>query len=205
MISRLIKIEETAGLQAIEYGTTPFVLATAKSGINDLSLGQIADLYSGKQTKWADGQSVRLVLRPASDGDNAPLGGLSPAVKSALAIAMAREGMAIGITDQDTVDTIERLPGAIGTASLAVLKSENRRAVALAIDGVAPTVANLSKGSYPYHKRMYLVVKGAPGAAVSKFVAFVGSEAGRRILGDSGHAVAHEQAVAGKPAIKAGP
>ena len=200
VISRALLPEEVgSGLQSVEYGTTALVLATAKNGVRDLTLEQIAELYSGKQAKWSDGQPVRLVLRPASDSDTALLGMFSPAVKNALAIAMAREGMVVAMTDQDSADSIERLPGAIGTSSLALLKSENRRAIALSIAGVEPTVANLTNGSYPYIKRMYMLVTVSPSATVSKFIAFVGSEAGRRILDDAGHVAAH-----GPPAKKPG-
>jgi len=189
--SRALKPEEAAaGLRAVEYGRTPFLIATTKAGVTDLTRAQIADLYAGRTSHWADGQPVRLVLRPASDGDSALLASLSPEIKSALATAMAREGMVTGMTDQDAVDAIERLPGGLGTASLALLQSERRRAHPVSIDGIAPTPANVLAGRYPYVKQLYVVTRvGAP-ASVAGFVAFIGSEAGRRVLADTGHAVA---------------
>ena len=185
--SRAIKAEElAAGLHAVEYGRTAFVLATAKDTVQGLTLTQIADLYAGKQTKWGDGQPVRLVLRPPSDGDTALLASLSPDVKVALATAMAREGMTTAMTDQDSADAIERLPGGLGTSSLALLMSEHRRASALSIDGIAPTAANVASGRYPYVKPLYLLFKDGAPPSVTQFIAFVGSQAGRRILTESG-------------------
>ena len=185
--SRAIKAEElAAGLHAVEYGRTAFVLATAKADVQALTLAQIADLYAGRQTRWGDGQPVRLVLRPASDADTPLLASFSPGVKVALTTAMAREGMVTAMTDQDSADAIERLPGGIGSSSLALLMSEHRRARALPIDGIAPTVANVASGRYPYVKPLYLLYKdGAPPSAL-RFIAFVGSEAGRRILTAAG-------------------
>ena len=185
--SRAIKAEElAAGLHAVEYGRTAFVLATAKDTVQGLTLTQIADLYAGKQTKWGDGQPVRLVLRPPSDGDTALLASFSSGVKIALATAMAREGMFTAMTDQDSADAIERLPGGLGTSSLALLTAEHRRARALPIDGIAPTVANVASGRYPYVKPLYLVFKDGAPASVTQFIAFVGSPAGKRILTESG-------------------
>lgn len=185
--SRPIKAEElAAGLRAFEYGRTAFVMVTAKDNVQALTLTQIADLYAGRQTKWADGQPVRLVLRPPSDGDTLLLAAFSPGVKDALAIAMAREGMVTAMTDQDSADAIERLPGGLGTSSLALLMSEHRRARALTINGIAPTTANIASGRYPYVKPLYLLVKNGAPASVVQFIAFVGSEAGRRILTAAG-------------------
>ena len=166
------------------------MVATRKGGIDGLSLTQLAELYGGRQTRWADGQPVRLVLRPANDGDTALLASFSPAVKAGLDTAMARDGMVVALTDQDSADAIERLPGALGTSSLALLSAEHRRARALAIDGVMPTVATVVNGRYPFVKTMLLVAKAPVPPAVSQFLAFVASDAGRRILAEHGHAPA---------------
>jgi len=196
--------ELAAGLHVLAYGRTPFVVATAKDGVGGLTRAQIAALYAGRATRWADGQPVRLVLRPANDIDTELTAAMSPQIAEAVAQAMSREGMVVGMTDQDAVDAIERLPGGVGASSLAVLLSERRRARALAVDGVEPTAANLASGRYPYAKSMYLLTGAEAPAAVRAFAAFVGSEAGRRILAETGHAaaapVAPAAAVAAAPA-----
>jgi phosphate transport system substrate-binding protein len=188
-ISRPLKPQEAAdGLEATIYGRTPFVLATSEPGQRNVSLAELADLYAGHKTHWAPGRVIRLVLRPRTDGDVELLASFSPQMRAAQEAAHAREGMVVALTDQDAVDAIERLPGALGTASLALLSSEKRRATPLAIDGVEPTVANLASGRYPYAKTMLLVVRqDAPGAA-RRFVEFVRSDAGRKVLRDLGHA-----------------
>lgn len=61
-----------------------------------------------------------------------------------------------------------------------------RPARALPIDGIAPTAANVVSGRYPYVKPLYLVFKDGAPASVTQFIAFVGSQAGRRILTESG-------------------
>ncbi len=194
---RPLKPEESATrLQAHVYGVTPFVIATAKEGVDQLTTTQLAAFYSGRIAHWPDGRSVRLVLRPANDTDTPLLASLSPAIKSALAIAMARDGMVVAMTDQDSVDAIERLPGGLGTSTLAQLRSESRRARALVIDGVEPTVENLSNGRYRFAKTMYLIAKDCPSASVAGFLAFVRSEPGRNILAEIGHVSTAEPAAA---------
>ena len=51
----------------------------------------------------------------------------------------------------------------------------------------APTIENMASGRYPYLKTMYLASKPDAPASVGKFVAFVRSDAGRRILVSTGH------------------
>ncbi|MEO5698445.1 MAG: substrate-binding domain-containing protein [Burkholderiaceae bacterium] len=185
--SRTLKPEEVAaGMRAIEIGRTAFVLATGKSGVQGLTLNQIADLYAGRQTKWSDGTPVRLVLRPASDGDTPLLASLSPAIKEAVAVAMGREGMVTGMTDQDSANAIERLPGGLGTSSVALLISERRHARALAIDGIEPTLANVANGRYPFTKPRFVAVMADAPVSVMRFLAFIGSPAGQRVLAEGG-------------------
>ncbi len=162
------------------------MLATVKDTVQALTLTQTASLYADRQPRWSDGQPVRLVFRPASDADTPLLASFSPGVKEALAIAMAREGMVTAMTDQDSADAIERLPCGLGTSSPALLMSEHRRVRALPIDGIAPTVANIASGRYPYVKPLVLLSKDGAPASVGQFIAFVGSPAGKRILMESG-------------------
>lgn len=190
MTSRPLKPAESAtGLRAIEYGRTPFVVATTHAAVKNVSTSELAALYGGQRTRWNDGTPVRLVLRPASDGDSELLAAFSPEVRAALEQAQKREGMVLGMTDQETVDAIERLPGGLGTASMALLLSEKRRALPLAIDGVEPTPANVASGRYPHVKPMYVVLRSDAPEAARRFVDFIGSDAGRKLLAELGHVV----------------
>lgn len=186
--SRPLKPNETAaGLHDMAYGRTPFVMATVKQGVDSLTQAEIADIYAGRQRRWADGQPIRLVLRPASDGDTALLASFSPQIKEALDSAMAREGMVTGVTDQEATDAIERLPGGLGTTTLALLRSEQRSARALAIDGIEPSAENVANGRYRYVKTMYFALRSNAPDTLRRFLDFVASEAGRRVLAQMGN------------------
>lgn len=186
--SRPLKAEETAaGLQAFEYGRSAFVVITSKPGVGNISRQTLAELLAGRQTHWADGQVARVVLRPSNDMDSGLLASLSPEVKTALEAAYRRDGMVISLTDQEAVDAVERLPGGIGTSTMALLISEQRTARAVTIDGVEPSPENIVGGRYPLSKTMYLVHKGTTSGAAARFLDFIRSPAGRRVLAQSGH------------------
>lgn len=190
--SRPLKPEESAqGLVATEYGRTPFVFATNPSVTQGLgSLAELVDAYAGKLTTWADGKPIRLILRPKNDGDTALQQAISPEMKQAVDVALARPGMIIASTDQDAVDMLERTAGALGVTSMSIVQTEKRSLNLLPINGVAPTTNALGDGSYRYVKTMYLVRNGAGTDAVLRFNAFVASREGRQLLLNAGYRVA---------------
>lgn len=184
----LTDAERQQGLAAVEFGRTPFVFAVSTDNkVEDLTLPQLADIYSGKTAQWPDGSRVRLVLRPASDADSTMVKSMSPEMAHAKELAEKRPGMLYAITDQDAQKSIEEIPGALGATSLAQIMAEQRQLKALSLNGVRPTPQNLANGSYPYAKVMFLVTSAKTTVAAQHFAAFVQSPAGRDILGRTGY------------------
>ena len=197
VISRPLTSEEIArGHVAHEYGRTPFVLATARNDVGNLTLRQIADIYAGRIAQWPDGTPVRIVLRPVNDTDTALLASFSPGIKEGLSQAMNRPGMIVSVTDQDSANDIVRIKGALGTSSLALILAEKRPLFVVAIDGMKPTTKTIQDGSYPYYKPVYIVTRAKVPESVARFIAFTQSREGRRILAETGHWIPepHERA-----------
>lgn len=179
--------ERKLGAVEIEYARTPFVFAvSAKSRVTAITSAELADIYAGKMVTWADGSPVRVVLRPASESDTEMVKRISPEIRQGLAAAEARPGVQFAVTDQDAANNLERIPGAIGPSTLALIVSEKRALRALKLDGKEPTPANAASGAYPYSKRLFLVTGAKRSVAVERFVAFVQSPAGRKILAGNG-------------------
>ncbi len=127
-------------------------------------------------------------MRPPGESDIRILKGMSPEMGAAVDAAMAREGLIVGLTDQDSADAIERTPGAIGCLTLAIVLSEKRAIRVLALDGTVPGVATLKDGSYRYSKTFYMVTKRDMQPAVRQFVEFVLSPAAKAMLSKNGQA-----------------
>jgi phosphate transport system substrate-binding protein len=189
VISRSLKDDELKlGITGIEYGRTPFVFAvSARSKVTAITLRQLADIYAGKMAGWPDGTPIRVVLRPASDIDTDMVKSVSPEVGQALSAAEQRPGVAFSVTDQDAANDIEKIPGAIGPSSLALILSEKRPLKVLKLDGVDPTPKNIASSAYRYYKRLFLVTGAKRPAALQRFAAFIQSPAGRKILAQTGH------------------
>lgn len=189
--ARALKDNEIAqGARQVEIGRTPFVFVTSVANpVAGLSLPELVDIYAGKTEQWPDGKRIRLVLRPVGDSDSDMVKAISPAMREAKIAAEQRKGMPFAVTDQDAADILEKIPGALGPSTLAQMLTENRRLKALRIDGIEPSAKSLDSARYPWYKTMYLVTSAQATPEVNKFVAFVQSEAGRRVLSQNGYAV----------------
>jgi phosphate transport system substrate-binding protein len=131
-------------------------------------------------------QPSRPILRPESDAETL----LAREVFPELGAGRSPGSHAtIALTSQDAADLIEKVSGAIGLSTLALIVSENRKIKALSLDGVAPSARNVANGSYPLVMRLYLVTRRNPAEPVRKFIAFVQSEPGKRLLEESGNYV----------------
>ena len=189
VISRAMdESEKKLGAVEIEYARTPFVFAvSSQSGVTGISTRELADIYAGKMAAWADGSPVRVVLRPPSETDTRIVENISDDIRRGILAANARPGVRFSVTDQDAADALEKIPGAIGPSTLTLILSENRALRALKLDDKDPTPMNAASGTYPYHKRLFLVTGAKRPVPVERFIAFVQSPAGRKILVSNGH------------------
>lgn len=183
---RVMKPSERAlNLNQFELARTPFVFAS-QTFHPGLSLGQITKIYAGTQTTWPDGSVIRLILRPESDSETTLLRGLSPEMNRAIDAAQARPGLHTALTDPDMADALEKVPGAFGSSTLALILSEHRRIKAIPMDKVVPSLDTLAKGAYPYYKPLYLVTSAVESPATRDLIAFMRSKAGVKVLAQNG-------------------
>lgn len=179
----------TLPLLSIEYARTPFVVAVHKDlGVSALTSAQLAALFAEGAATFPNGKRARPVLRLSDDTDTALLKSFGPAVAAAVDAALTRRGMLTADTDSEAADLVERTSGAFAGSTLALIESEKRPLIGLAIDGQGPTVAALADGSYPYFKPLYLIVNPQAALDTKRFAVFVQSAPGRALLRAHGHA-----------------
>lgn len=180
--------ERREDIVIIEYARSPFVLVVNKdTTASNVSTQDIIEIYSGKRTEWPDGTRVRPVLRPETESDWLVLMELSPEMAQAMKTGLAKEGMLIAVTNQETMDMIAKVPGALGVSTVAQILSEKRSVKMLSLNGVAPNARNVSNGTYPLFKSSFMVISKKSTPRVRQFLEFVGSPAGRGILEKTGN------------------
>ncbi len=180
--------EKGSGINAIPYASTAIVFAgTLEAKTQNLTTQQVIDIYNTGNTTPAFAQRVRLVLRPKKETDNALLLQYIPDMEPALLKARSVPGIPIAITDQDTANELERLKNSLGTIALSLVRSEKRSLTVFSLNGVLPDSESVRSGAYPMTKTYYLVTNSDSSPIAKRFIAFVNSEEGERILSENGH------------------
>ncbi len=153
--SRALKDEEKAS------GLTETVLAydgiaiivNPENPIADLSLENIAAIYTGEITNWSEvgGKDAEIVLigREANSGTR---DGFESITGTKDACKYRQELTSTG----DVITTVSSNPDAIGYASLAAVKDNVK---ALSVAGVAPTEDTVKDGSYVVQRPFVMVTK----------------------------------------------
>ncbi len=104
-------------------------------------------------------------------------------------IASKSHGVVTGLTDQETADYLEKIPGSLGFLSLSVVKGEGRRLSIIALNEVQPSTETIESGAYPSQKTFYFVWKTSGPATAQIFVDFASSRSAKELMETTGHSV----------------
>ena len=182
--SRALKDDEKAsGLKETTLALDGIaIIVNPQNPVKDLSLEQIAKIYTGEITNWKDvgGEDAEIVLigREAGSGTR---DGFESITDTKDACQYRQELTSTG----DVITTVSQNPNAIGYASLASIKDSVK---ALTVNGVAPTEATVKDGTYLVQRPFVLVTK--EGVALSetaqKFFDFATSADAASIISAAG-------------------
>ena len=153
--SRALKDEEKA--QGLEETVLAYdgiaIVVSPDNPVKELTLEQIADIYTGKVTNWKDvgGNDAGIVVigREAGSGTRDGFESITNTKDS------CKYRQELGSTG-DVIATVAGNPGAIGYASLAAVKDTVK---ALAVNGVTPGEDTVKDGSYAVQRPFVLVTK----------------------------------------------
>ena len=129
------------------------VVVSPENPVSDLTIEQIADIYTGKITNWSEvgGSDAEIVLigREAGSGTR---DGFESITGTEEACQYRQELTSTG----DVIATVSQNPNAIGYASLSAVKDTVK---ALSVGGVAPSEDTVKDGSYVIQRPFVLVTK----------------------------------------------
>ena len=176
--SRALKDDEKAsGLKETTLALDGIaIIVNPQNPVKDLTLEQIAKIYTGEITNWKDvgGNDAEIVLIGREAG-------FESITDTKDACQYRQELTSTG----DVITTVSQNPNAIGYASLAAIKDSVK---ALTVNGVAPTEATVKDGTYLVQRPFVLVTK--EGVALSetaqKFFDFATSADAASIISAAG-------------------
>ena len=182
--SRALKAEEKeAGLKetVLAYDGIA-IIVNPENPVSDLTLEQIAEIYTGRITNWKDlgGNDAEIVLIGREADGFETITGTTDACQ------YRQELTSTG----DVITTVAQNPDAIGYASLASIKDTVK---ALSVGGIVPTEDSVKDGSYAIQRPFVLVtVEGrALSECVQKFFEYITSSEAASLISAAGAVAAN--------------
>lgn len=168
------KLDKTAASKLKDHKVALVTVApvvNSKLGVKNLTTEQLIGIFTGKITNWKEvggpNLKIMLVTRPDSSGTRAlfkqyAMNGKDEASKSALET-----------DDSGTLmETVEKNKGAIGYVALSYL-TDTKKAVAVSIDGVEPTLKNTYNGKYNVWGYEHMYTKGDGSKTAQSFIKYL--------------------------------
>jgi phosphate transport system substrate-binding protein len=167
--------------------------ANVKNPVDNLSITQIQDIYSGKITNWrqAGGQNRKIIpfQRPENSGSQTIM--LSKVMKN---VQMLKPDMETYVGSMgriiSNVASYKNAKNSIGYSFMYYSSSmiKNNQIKYIAVDGISPTPQTVRDNSYPFTVPVYAVtLKSNNNENVSKFLEWILSEEGQELVEKTGY------------------
>lgn len=193
--SRFIKDEEVKN--AVGNGFYPVPHRVAMDGIavvvhssnpvEDLTLEQIKQIYTGKVTNWSEfGGSDKEIVVVSRDTSSGTFGvfkdiALDGAKVTSSAMRQGSNG-AVGTV-------VEGNENAIGYVGLGYVSKYEINAVK--VNGVAPSSATVANGTFPIARPLFMFTDGWPEGITAEFINFILSNEGQELAKGQGYVPLH--------------
>lgn len=164
--------------------------------LNEISMEELGEIYkeNGKITKWselgvkvAEGQDDKIirVSRQNNSGTYAYFREAVVGKKNDF-----RSGSLDMNGSKDVVELVSKTPGAIGYSGMGYVTPNVKVVKVSKIKGepaVAPSIASTLNKTYPIARPMFMYTPGEPGLHIKKYIEWVMSEPGQKIVEATGY------------------
>lgn len=186
MSSRALKSEEAKYLDSHEICKDGIVIIVNKDcELTNVTSDEVYNLY-------AEGTAIGSVNTPVNRSNGSGTrDGFNELIKNSEGNSLKELKELKGETQDQTGSVIERVAGAKNVMGYISLGSLNDRVKAVSLNGIEANVENIKAGKYSLQRPFVLATK--KGATLSesaqKFLDFINSEAGKKIISESGYIV----------------
>ena len=154
--------------------------------VNNLTETQVCDIFSGKVKSWKDigGNDTKITVLTRKKDDNntetfrEKMSCFRDLVITADAIPLIR--------GSEVLEALDKRPGTIGIANLGSSFRDLDHIKAAALNGITPTPEAARAEKYRYFNERGLVTQGEPQGLTKRFIDFMATAEGRKIIGSQG-------------------
>jgi len=154
------------------------VLVHESNPLENLSLKQLQDIFSGKVSNWKDVGGLDAPIMVVSS----PVGSGMRALVSTKVLGgepyTGREVVSSVVADAD--EQVARFPVALTALSKSMVDTPGVKT--LGVDGVIPDAESVRLRKYPLVKPLLLVTRGIPSGRIKEFIDFAAGVEGQRIV-----------------------
>ena len=200
--SRKMKDEEIAAAQANGIEPTEFtvaidalaVIVNPANPVSQLTIQQLADIYTGRITNWKDvgGNDAPIILLSRETNSGTHVYFLEQVVRMGskentdiFAPQTLLMPSSVGITSE-----LRRNPNAIGYDGFGYVDPVQEKLIAVAPDAdspyVLPSVVSGADGSYPISRGLYMYTAGEPTGAIRAYLDWIMGSEGQTIVAELG-------------------
>ncbi|MCK9152162.1 phosphate ABC transporter substrate-binding protein [Methanobacterium alcaliphilum] len=176
--SKSLKSDEKGNLQEFIIGRDGIVIAVnTQNKVNDLTVDQLRDIFSGKITNWnqvggADA-TIHVVVRESGSGT------LSSFQSLVMNKTEIRPDAIVQGSTEAVKQAVKQDPYAVGFVSLSHMSSDVK---GIEVNGINASETTIADGSYPLQVPFEFLTKGEPTGVTKEFIDWVFSEEGQSIV-----------------------
>lgn len=186
------KIKEKEVYQAKENGINVYETVIANDAlsivvhpsnpVSEINLKTIKDIYTGKIRNWKElggkDMSIVVISRDVSSGTFEVFN------EKVLENAKYREDALLLASNNAVLSTVKDTPGAIGYLGIGFV---NESVKALKVEGVYPSKESVNNKTYKISRSLYVYTNGKPKGNIGKFIDFILSDEGQKIVEETGY------------------
>lgn len=165
---------------AVVFGVNASVSAT------DLADLQICDIYSIAKTNWKELGATDMPIVPLTRPDSEVDTEVVRHHIGCLTGLKMSESVKIAPKSGEMAKALAATKGGIGMTTMTVVEQSAGRIKPVSLRGIAPTATNVKNKSYNLTRDSFLVTDASPAPAVAKFLEFIQSDAGAKVIAENG-------------------
>lgn len=189
MLSRDLKsAEKEQGLVQYTIGLDGIMaIVNNNTGVTNLSIAQLADIFSGKITNWKDvggnDTPIHVITREEGSGTR---DGFEEALKKVDSdFTLVNTAISQASTNA-VINAVNNTAGTIGYVSIGYTSSVKENTTICSVDGIEATEANVLNGTYVIQRNLVLSTKGEATGAVKDLIDWVLGTEGQKLLASVG-------------------
>lgn len=149
------------------------LIVNDENPVNDLSIDQIKDIYSGEVTTWEDGSEINVIVREEGSGT------LSVFKDKIMQSTPIKSDAIVQCSPGSIKQAVAEDKNAIGFIAIGQLDSSVKN---ISIEGISPSEENILDGSYILQRPFLLITNKTPSIETQKFINWTNSSEAKEIL-----------------------